>query len=224
MATVIEELVARLANERLRFDFPAQLQTYIELARAELGERSFSEAAAYLRKAASVADYLDESNTHVSILKSLIAVNEQAENLDGMISAYGSLHIHYNLRNEHETATQFNRIRLDLVAKRIGIDNPTMDDRMQYEYERGCKENDIRRAKSQRLMEGSELPTVPDEHYNACFFAVQDLLTESEFDAALDCVDTCEKTMRAQGQWATADGIRSVAGIRELVEKRRRAD
>ena len=221
MTTEFEELQARLDRERLEFNFPAQLQTYKKLARVWLNERLYAKAAENLHKAAKVAGYLDESGTVVSILKSLIAVHEQADDLDGVIAAYMSLHIHYTTRDEFETATQINRIRLDLVAKRLGISDPTMEDRFQYEYERACIENENWCAERQRLIDGSELPTVPDEHYGACLFAVQDLLMESEFDAALDCIDTCEKTMRSQGQWATNDGIQRVSGLRELVEKRR---
>jgi hypothetical protein len=218
----IENALVRLKNLRNKGDFEGQLAVFKELGRLYAIQKDYTMATDYLEKATQVADYLKKSNTYEDICLSLIAIYQMNNDNEAILDVYSRLHIHFNLEDDRERATQYNNIRLDLVAKQMGKKNPDFFERFNFESKISAKYIDKHRIYYRRLLEGKIEPTIPDEYTEACYFLVNDIEQKNKFDKAMKYITMCEQLMRHPGIWVSQKGIEYIQQLKQEVEKRRR--
>ena len=220
----VEKALERLKNLRNTGDLEGQLATYKELGRLYSLQEEYETAANYLEKAARVADYLKKSNAFEDICLSLIAIYQINEATDAVIDVYSRLHVFLNLSHDVERASQYNHVRLDLVAQQIGKKNPDFFERFRYEAKIASANIDKLKGSYARLLRGEIEPTVPDEYTEACYFLVDECSREGDYDAAMKYIADCERIMRNSGIWSTPAGLAYLQQLKQAVEKNRHGD
>ncbi len=215
----IEKALGQLKNLRSAGDFEGQLNAYRELGRLHAQHKEYAQAAGYLEKAARVANYLKKDNAYEDVCQSLIAVYQAGGDRDAVLDIYSRLHLHFNM-TDHAKSAQYNKIRLDLVAERMGKKNPDMSARFRIESELAGKSLAKRKADYLKLLRGESEPTVPDEYIEACHMLVMDCMMEGKSGDALKHIANCERIMRDAGKWATPKGKEALKDLRQQVEKR----
>lgn len=217
----LEQVWERLRSMRRKGNFEGQLSTYKELGSLLSRQNRIKEAAEVLEKAARVANYLHKPNETEAIYQSLIAVYELAGDSESVIRVYSLLHIHFNMLGDHARASQYNKVRLELVAKLIGKNNPSFEERFKFEAAIASKSVEQVKEQYARLLRGDDEPTVPDEHVEACNFLVSACLTEKRYEDALQYVSTCQKAMQNLGIWASPKGIEKIQELKQMVEQKK---
>jgi tetratricopeptide (TPR) repeat protein len=216
----VDQLEEQLRLQRRAFDFVGQLATYKQLGHFRAIRGAYGEAAQALERAAQVAEYLNRPNEEEAIYHSLIAIHEQAGDPEAVIGVYSRLHIHWTMLEDPLRASEYNSVRLELVAQRIGKTRPAVVERLQYEYALAARDLEHRKQRYAKLLRGEEEPTVPDEHVVACDCLVGECVAAGRYGEALRYVSACENTMLGLGAWATGEGIASIRSLKQMIAQK----
>lgn len=224
MEAAIEQVREQLRQARRAADFTGLLAAHKEIGRLCALKGAYAEAAASLEKAAQVAGYLGKPNEAEALYHSLVAIQEQAGDPHGVIDAYCLLFLLMSVKGDIARARQYSEVRLGLVARQMGKTHLSMAELMQYESAASSKKLERINGRYARLLRGEEEPTIPDEYAEACDSLVQLCLIEGRYDDALHYVSACEQAMRDAGPWVSANGIKIVSDLKQVVADRARED
>jgi len=214
----IENAKEHLRRERFDGNFVGQLSTYKELARLCSASGSQEDAVSYLEKAVLVAEYLRQYDDADAILHSLLNIHDEEGNLDAIVEVYGLLHLLWSLHGDEKKSRQYNDKRLRIIAKRIGKQSPSFDERVAYEVELSARNMESVKKRYLRVVSGEEAPTLPDEHVEACRYLVQTMVQKGRHEEAFQIISICEKTMRQlDPSWASPGGMIAVRELKKLI-------
>lgn len=167
-----------------------------------------------IEKAARVSEYRKYHIETDELFNSLLRINEDAGDLDAIIEIYGRLHLHWNLYGDFEKGAAYNERRLIIVARQIGKESPTLNERLSFEVEHSRRVGQRVEARYHRLISGKEAPTVRDEHVEACDYLTKMYSLHGKNSKAFEVACSCEQTMRTLGWWASPQGIEQVRDLK----------